>query len=698
MQFSRAKRFIDPVDSNVPPVGAYDVPLKLASPSYKRGAMLDKADRFNTHQDATGPDTFGLYDVVSKENKRPRMSMMAPTTDKLRLQMDEFKQRIQQVHDKEISKLESKVTKLSQAREEALSSKADAAKELVALKTEVRNLSSREQHLQAKLTKTETALTKHQTLLPKLQQQLEQLSSSHSDSHKRKDALIVELKSKLNTKDQELLEANDNVERWQQMAKLERQARKDVVKLASDEIERLRHLVDEIRLTQVVELKHKCVRMERQLGDRNAQVEELAGYASIVEQESDMLRAELTTLEQERDWAMTMWQQERDDRQSEKEWRQRARSDQREMLGLRDQVKMLESIRETEREIDATTRTMEQDKVDTLSSKCTMLERELEVAEGELDLATNEEIPRLEDELATVKQDGTELRDRAAELHEALETAENDIKELQARAAEELERHEGEMEEQRRLLADKDKEIEKERAEKRRVAGLLGQSRASQDGLREELDIALAELGRAHKVQSDNDELARTVDQLSRLQAATEQDNKMLADQNTELISHGNPHQKIRHLAQIREELAESKKRHLMTTSDLAAARKEITTLKTEVEAYRSVSPLGASSFGPPASVATRTRVSRPVMDDVLNVPALVVSGERETYHGLATSTSRLHPATGTQLSLSADSAVMRKAGRVTFDEGRATTRSARTSIGGPTRMSGPMTVSELIG
>ncbi|KAM0791572.1 hypothetical protein ACM66B_006018 [Microbotryomycetes sp. NB124-2] len=700
MQFARAKRFAETATSDVPPVGAYDVPVTMADPSYKRGAMLERAHRFHQDRD-NGADTFGLYDTVNvataKENKRPRMSI-APATDKMRHQMDEYKQRIQAQHDKDVAKLQAKINKLELAREEAHSSKADTARELASLKTEVRNLTSREQYLSSKLTKTEASLSKHQALLPKLQSQLDMLTSSHSDSRKRKESEIVELKALVAVRNSELEEAAADAQQWQDRARIERQARTEAAKMAGDEVERLRVLVNDIRVGELVSLKYKCARLERQLGDRIAQVDALADYVALIEQESEFAKEQLETAEADRDWAMDMWRQEREDRLGEKEWRQRARSDQREMLGLRDEVRILETIRATERDIDATTRMSEAAKIDSLERQRQMLERELEVAEGELDLATNDEIPRLEGELAVVRQDAAELRDRASELHEALEVAENDIKELQTRAADELERHEGEMEEQRRRLADKDKEVERERAEKKRVAGLLGQSRASQDGLREELDAALAELATAQQLQSDNKELARTVDQLSRLQAATEQDNRMLADQNTDLISHGNPHQKIRHLAQIREELAESKRKHLMTTSDLASARNEIASLKAELEAYRSVSPLGASAMGPPASIATRTRVGRPMLDDVLQpgLPSLVVSGEQGAYRGFATSGSQLQPGQHYNgLSLSADSAISaRKAGRVTFED-----RSGRGRVSmGAQRMEGPMTVSELVG
>ncbi|KAL8283434.1 hypothetical protein RQP46_005844 [Phenoliferia psychrophenolica] len=64
MMFSKAKRF----DDRRP--GAYDLPPDQLA-SWKRGAMLERSERFKAGADR--PDTFGLYDsgmYSAKENKR----------------------------------------------------------------------------------------------------------------------------------------------------------------------------------------------------------------------------------------------------------------------------------------------------------------------------------------------------------------------------------------------------------------------------------------------------------------------------------------------------------------------------------------------------------------------------------------------------------------------------------------------------
>lgn len=57
-----------------------------------------------------------------------------------------------------------------------------------------------------------------------------------------------------------------------------------------------------------------------------------------------------------------------------------------------------------------------------------------------------------------------------------------------------------------------------------------------------------------------NDALQQTIDHLARLNAASEQEALELIAHNSELAGHANQNQKIRHVAMIREELAESRK------------------------------------------------------------------------------------------------------------------------------------------
>ena len=163
-----------PAVSEIPGPGAYNPvdqrELELAA---KKGAMLEKTDRFKEGQKQPGkstvtfrpgrrsttaisqpqhrslrvltlaavphfPDTFGLYDVASKENKalQPRtatkLSLARPSGEdiKLRLQVAQL--------EKDLKRATNKVARLEQSRVEANTEKQDQAKEISSLKAELR--------------------------------------------------------------------------------------------------------------------------------------------------------------------------------------------------------------------------------------------------------------------------------------------------------------------------------------------------------------------------------------------------------------------------------------------------------------------------------------------------------------------------------------------------------------------------------
>jgi chromosome segregation ATPase len=341
----------------------------------------------------------------------------------------------------------------------------------------------------AKLTKSDTALSKHTALLPKLQTQLETLSSSHADSRKRKENEIAELRTALLARDEELATTKEESRNWRTQARALTRARAAEAQVAASVISTLRSEVSSVRVAELHAARLRILRLERQLADRSGQVDALGQYSAQIGEEADSLRHDLKDAEEERAWALAAWKSERDDRRSDKEWRQRTRSDQREILGLRDDFAFLSDLRNAERVIEDAVIWVGRERGNVLQAEKITLEGELEVAEGELDLAINEEIPRLETNLETMTQQADESAQRSEELQEALTTAEAGIRELQARAVEDRERFDGEIEEMGRKLVEKEKEVDKERSEKKRVAGLLGQSRAAQDGLREELDM-----------------------------------------------------------------------------------------------------------------------------------------------------------------------------------------------------------------
>lgn len=74
------------------------------------------------------------------------------------------------------------------------------------------------------------------------------------------------------------------------------------------------------------------------------------------------------------------------------------------------------------------------------------------------------------------------------------------------------------------------------------------------------VDRLSAQLVTLHNLEANCAQLRITVDTLSRRTIEAENESRLLGEQNTELLSHGNPNQKIRQVSMIREALAESKK------------------------------------------------------------------------------------------------------------------------------------------
>lgn len=91
-----------------------------------------------------------------------------------------------------------------------------------------------------------------------------------------------------------------------------------------------------------------------------------------------------------------------------------------------------------------------------------------------------------------------------------------------------------------------------------------------------------------------------------------EQDAAALVQINNELGGHATTQQKIHHLAKVRSELAETRRKHAAAMTELAAAKREADALRTEVASYKAVG--GAV---PPMSKLSR--VLRPVLGELQN-------------------------------------------------------------------------------
>ncbi|SCV72036.1 BQ2448_4730 [Microbotryum intermedium] len=623
MQFPKAKRFASPSPDDVPPVGAYSVEAPL-DPNYKRGPMRLTDKRFHDPNVVQQPDTFGLYDPADKENllKRPRPSAVTGSgLERMKQQMDELKARLSNQHEKELVKLQSKITRLETSREEGVKERQEMSKELLGLKSDLRSTTTREQALAGKLGKAEASLSKYQTLLPTLQTKLDQLTTSHAESRKRKDDEIIELKDKIEKKSEELSAAMDEAKELRRALREERWARQEMSRVGEKTIREVQERMRMSSLGQRLEDGRVIATLKADLMDRESRLEEEAACAEELRQELEVAEELLEDAHLDLERLMEERVRDRQELRPEKDWRQRARSDQRDAAGLRDDVAHLHRCVEVDQQRAHAATWLHETLCADLRARILEHEKELEVVEGELDMALNDEIPRLEDAYDLANEGLEEMRDRVLELQEALEQKESEVEELQARAIAETERFEGSLEEERRRYTEKEKEVDKERAEKRRIASLLGQARSAEAALVEERDLLLAELHEAESLRTTHQNLVANLDYLARENAATREDNVLLVEQNAELASHQNSRQKIQVHAATRAQLADSRRAQVAVTSKLATSEARIVQLESELQAYKSVSLLPFTTTSTMIKSTGRTRVTRPVLLPLVDLP-----------------------------------------------------------------------------
>ncbi|GAA5935909.1 hypothetical protein JCM3775_007359 [Rhodotorula graminis] len=631
MQFPKAKRFTDKPPDSIPPPGAYDVPVHSPQPTYKRAAMTDRASRFpDPLSDHNKPDTFGLYAddplATDKENARPRVrttssSLNPADRERHKAQLEDLRARMTAAHDKETAKLRAKLDKLDEARQEHRKEREELYKEADRLKSENR-------HLTSKLSRSTALQEKYEATLPSLQAKLSTLTTQHAASSAKKDADLSQLRITLSRAEADTDEARAQARAWEDRARLEQRARDDQALAAGELAARLR---DDARIARADDLyaeRRRCAALERRIADRDAILASVAAHAHALEEQLALATAERLEAEW-REWRLRdAWREDRallvGPGRDEKEWRQRARADGREMDGLRDDVALGERERADEREWDAVRAEWERRRDKAAREDKKRLERDLEVVEGELDLAVNDEIPRLEALLAASEASLSTARSDLSNATAQLAQLEADLVDLETRRQDDAERFEGELEEQRRLVADARREAERERVEKRRVVGILAQTRASEGALKDEVDSLVQQVAQLDPLVAITADLEHKVDHLERLCALSEAEARDLVAHNSELAGHANSGQKIRHVAMIREELADTRRKHAATQSQLSTATTRIKALELELDLYR---PVGVTAT--PSSVGTmsaapggRTRVARPMMADVLDASA----------------------------------------------------------------------------
>jgi len=141
---------------------------------------------------------------------------------------------------------------------------------------------------------------------------------------------------------------------WEETARREREGRKQAGEVARSVIEGLREELREVRAEDLQRERLRVVKLERQVQDRTAQVEALVDYSQGLEHSVKRLEEQVSLLEGDGQRMGEMWRVDRGlliEERNEKEWRQRARSDQRELVGLVEELELAREEAEALKEV-----------------------------------------------------------------------------------------------------------------------------------------------------------------------------------------------------------------------------------------------------------------------------------------------------------------------------------------------------------
>lgn len=382
--------------------------------------------------------------------------------------------------------------------------------------------------------KTAAQLAKHAKLLPTLQAKMDELSANHAESKKRKDAEIAReresrklLQEKHDALGQELKQVQ--AEKRLVQSKLDDKSRLcDSMRIEIAGLKRvnldLRHAQEVTTSTvssHLATLKagHEAEtgrlraqndrhtfensRLARQLADKAAQFTLLAQYCAEQQELHDLTQEMLDERDDDVDQLDRQWREERDLRVREKDWRQRARSDERLIAWQAEDLEdLVEEHAQVERErkhwvghLDAAVRFEREAQAPLLAATFETLD-ELKHAEAELTetkaalATTRQELAESVHSVAKLTAENDDLvrnYDRLAKEQDELAATHQ---ELVAVLADERSAHS----DTRTLLVQSQKEAEKEKTEKKRIVALLGMARKATESLTRDLNECASSL------------------------------------------------------------------------------------------------------------------------------------------------------------------------------------------------------------
>ncbi|KAF9446385.1 hypothetical protein P691DRAFT_776890 [Macrolepiota fuliginosa MF-IS2] len=144
-------------------------------------------------------------------------------------------------------------------------------------------------------------------------------------------------------------------------------------------------------------------------------------------------------------------------------------------------------------------------------------------------------------------------------------------------------------EQQRQTTLTHEAAVKKEKDTVQRLTNAVQKGRMAEDTLRTEIDRLLTELADAERYQEAYNSLTEEVGALLTRNQLAEQEAEHLSKFNAEILGHSNPAQRIAYVDRIRRELAEAKYKFAMLSREQEAVVELNTDLQHELDMYKSV-------------------------------------------------------------------------------------------------------------
>ncbi|KAL0059286.1 hypothetical protein AAF712_013974 [Marasmius tenuissimus] len=649
--FAKGRRFNPQKVSDVPPPGSYN-PEEAQFDDYKKGVILEKADRFCKEADSEipGPSAYGEKMLSMKGSGKatpgPASSDRYAVLQRKLEELERIHNEGKRTHQVEVERLKMELARSQKTNADlterlgkqtkqgaAYEHKLEEMKRAAGLdKAEIKDLATKlrisenqraqvtakqddvielKKNLHASEAKRKEEMRERDRKIAELEKNVaseKKGRNSAEEQLKKKDAEISGLGDSVQMLKTEIMQARDEIEDWQTRAQDSQVARMSKEAFLLQDLENCRTMLERathaygalsagaISKANYEELRHKHyalqiqhARVQRKLANSESQVSELAHLVRQTKEDHRLLQ---TCLQDAEDVILHC----SNNSTSQKEFEQSYAS-------LKPSLDIVH-----EQLIEAVNLNLAA-KLDAAQKETTLLYLGRRNA---LDLASDQQIQLQEADLAqdSLSAELKEAQKRRNMAEELLKSTTDTVTELQV-SLEIYKRQVCELvakveEERRQSKAI----IGKEKENTQRLSLLVQKGKMAEDGLRAEIDQLTTELIEAERFQEAYYCLRDHLETLSAQNELAEEEVEKLSAFNAEIIGHHNPAQRILYVERIRNELAETKHKLIASTKTHEAVVALNEDLRQELDMYKSV-----ISDNRPKT--TLTRVARPPLVDL---------------------------------------------------------------------------------